>query len=99
LLADQYPQESIAMTYNQVLKDRVKTARAHVPHVEEKQMFGGIAFMVNRKICISVGRDRIMCRIDPAIHELALKRKGCETVRMRGEKTEALSMLTKMDEG
>jgi hypothetical protein len=40
-----------------------------------------------------------MCRIDPAIHELALKRKGCETVKMRGEKTEALSMLTKMDEG
>jgi hypothetical protein len=80
------------MAYNQVLKDRVKTALAHLPHVEEKQIFGGRAFMVNRKMCISVGKDRIMCRIDPAIHEQALKRRG-------GENTEALSMLTKMDEG
>ena len=42
------------MAYNQVLKDRVKTALTHAPHVEEKQMFGGIAFMVNGKMCISV---------------------------------------------
>jgi hypothetical protein len=25
-----------------------------------------------------------MCRIDPAIHEEAIKRKGCRTVKMRG---------------
>ena len=68
--ADQYSQERRAMAYNQVLKDRVKTALTHVPHVKEEQIFGGRAFMVNRKMCISVGKD-----------------------------TEALSMLTKMDEG
>lgn len=72
------------MAYNQVLKDRVKTALTHAPHVKEKQMFGGIAFMVNGKMCISVGKDRIMCRIDPAIHGQTLKRKGCETVKMGG---------------
>ncbi len=72
------------MAYNQVLKDRVKTALARTPHVEEKKMFGGVAFMVNGKMCVSVGRDRIMCRIDPAIHEQILKRKGCKTVTMRG---------------
>jgi len=68
LLADKYAQERIAIAYNQILKHRIKTALAYVPHVEEKQMFGGIAFMVNRKMCISVGWDRIMCRIDPALH-------------------------------
>lgn len=72
------------MAYSQVLKDRVKTALAHAPHVEEKQMFGGVAFMVNGKMCISVGKDRIMCRIDPAIHGQVLKSKRCETVKMRG---------------
>jgi len=25
-----------------------------------------------------------MCRIDPSIHEEALKRKGCEAVKMKG---------------
>ena len=47
-------------------------------------MFGGIAFMVERKMCITVGNARIMCRIDPAIHDEALKRGGCTTVVMKG---------------
>lgn len=47
-------------------------------------MFGGLAFMVNGKMCINVGKDRLMCRIDPALHENALKRKGCRTVIMKG---------------
>ena len=47
-------------------------------------MFGGLAFMVRGKLCVSVGRDRIMCRIDPAIHDAALERKGCQTLVMKG---------------
>jgi hypothetical protein len=40
--------------------------------------------MVRGKMCISAGRDRIMCRIDPAVHESALEREGCRTVTMKG---------------
>lgn len=47
-------------------------------------MFGGIAFLVRGKMCVTVGKDRIMCRIDPAIHDAALERKGCRTVVMKG---------------
>lgn len=47
-------------------------------------MFGGIAFMVRGKMCVSVGRDRLMCRIDPAGHDTALERKGSRTVVMKG---------------
>ncbi|MEJ7684026.1 MAG: TfoX/Sxy family protein [Segetibacter sp.] len=47
-------------------------------------MFGGLAFMVGGKMCIAVGKDRIMCRIDPAIHDEAVKRNGMETVKMGG---------------
>jgi TfoX/Sxy family transcriptional regulator of competence genes len=46
-------------------------------------MFGGLAFMVDNKMCITVSADRIMFRIDPAIHEEGTKRKGCRTVIMR----------------
>ena len=72
------------MTYNQVLAERVRAALMHLPHVEEKKMFGSLAFIVNGKMCINVGKDRIMCRIDPALHDQALKREGCKTVLMRG---------------
>jgi TfoX/Sxy family transcriptional regulator of competence genes len=72
------------MAHNEYLTHRVREALAHIPRVVEKKMFGGMAFMVNGKMCISVGKDRLMCRIEPAIHEEALKRKGCRTVMMKG---------------
>ena len=72
------------MAYNKILTDKVRNALAHLPSVEEKRMFSGITFMVNGKMCISVGDDRIMCRIDPNLQEEAIKRKACRIVSMRG---------------
>ena len=72
------------MAYNDKLTTKVREALTHLPKVEEKKMFRGITFMVDGKMCISVGDDRIMCRIDPAVHETAIKRKGCRTVTMKG---------------
>ena len=40
--------------------------------------------MVEKKLCVTVGKKRIMCRIDPAIHEEVLQRNGCRTVVMKG---------------
>ena len=66
------------------LVDRVRAALARVPRVAERKMFGGITFMVNRKMCISVGHGRLMCRIDPELHDAAKARKGVRTVTMKG---------------
>src|SRR5439155_18235610 len=46
--------------------------------------FGGVTFMVRGKMCVSVGKGRIMCRIDPALHEATVRRKGARTVVMKG---------------
>jgi TfoX/Sxy family transcriptional regulator of competence genes len=73
------------MAYNQKLYERLKRSFADVPKVEEKKMFRGITFMVNGKMCVSVGDDEIMCRIDASIHEEAIKRKGCRTMQMKGK--------------
>lgn len=66
------------------LLSRVRAALARVRDVEEKKMFGGTAFMVRGKMCVSARAERIMCRIDPALHDDAVKRKGCRTVVMKG---------------
>lgn len=71
------------MTFNETLAERVRTGFKHVQRVKEKRMFGSIAFMVNGKMCVSVGHNRLMCRIDPALHKAAIRRKGARTVRMR----------------
>jgi len=72
------------MAYSEKLADRVREALAHLPKVEEKRMFRGVTFMVNGKMCVSVGDDRIMCRIDPVLHEEAVEKNGCKTVKMKG---------------
>ncbi len=72
------------MARDNTLVDRVRVALEGTPSVEEKSMFGGIAFMVRGKMCVSARKERIMCRIDPAIHDAALDRKGCRTVVMKG---------------
>jgi len=65
------------------LLERVRAVLRGTVDYREKKMFGGITFMVDGKMCVSVGRERIMCRIDPAFWESALKHKGCRTVTMK----------------
>jgi len=72
------------MPVNEKLAQRVREALAHLPKVQEKKMFRGITFMVNGKMCISVSADRIMCRIDPVIHDDAVEKENVETVTMGG---------------
>jgi hypothetical protein len=74
------------MAYNEALTARLRDvlAGAGVKNFEEKKMFRGVTFMVDGKMCISAGDTRIMCRIDPALHESAVERNGATTVKMKG---------------
>jgi len=47
-------------------------------------MFRGIAFMVNAGCALTVGTDRIMCRVDPALNDSLASRPGAETMVMNG---------------
>lgn len=93
------------MPPDETLVNRVRTAIGQSRRVEEKKMFGGIAFMVDGKMCVTVSKGRIMCRIDPTIHDAALQRKGCTTVVMKGREyrgyvriaADALSTMGELD--
>jgi len=84
------------MAYDESLADEVRKALSDFKLVEKK-MFGGIGFMVNGKMCVSVNNrpDHIMMiRIDPNNKE-ALKRKGAKLAVMRGKKMAGWLFLTK----
>ncbi|HEY5826609.1 MAG TPA: TfoX/Sxy family protein [Cyclobacteriaceae bacterium] len=72
------------MAINEKLTDRVRDAISHVPKVTEKKMFRGITFMVNGKMCISVGNEELMCRVDPALHEALIEKEGVRALKMKG---------------
>lgn len=65
------------MAYDVLLADRIREALANEKEVEEKQMFGGVCFMVNGKMCVGVIKDDMMCRIGPEAEPDALERHGC----------------------
>jgi len=47
-------------------------------------MFGGLAFLVDTKICVAVKSDKILVRIDPGIFEKEVQGQGCAPMRMPG---------------
>lgn len=55
------------MAYDLNLANKVREylAEATALEVEEKNMFGGIAFLVDGKMCVNVSGEQLMCRIDP----------------------------------
>ena len=72
------------MRENEQLTDRVRKALARTRNVKEKRMFGRVVFMVNGKMCVTSGGDRLMLRIGPESHAVAIKQKGVRPVIMRG---------------
>lgn len=66
---------------------RTRAALAHAPNLVEKRMFGSTGFMVQGKLCVSARKDRIMCRIGPAMYAAALAEKGCRAVMMKGRES------------
>ncbi len=73
------------MAYSEKIAQRIRNALKHLDNVEEKKMFGSLAFMVNGKMCLTAGQKKMMCRIDPQIHEQEVKKNGCSTVVMGGK--------------
>lgn len=68
------------MAYSEKLASRIREALSTAKKVEEKQMMGGLTFMVNGKMCVGIIRDEMLCRIDPAIHDASIERTGCRTM-------------------
>lgn len=72
------------MTYDENLARRIRVRLADIPNVEEKEMMGGLTFMVNGKMCIGIIKDELMCRIHPRLHEAAVEKVGCRTMDFTG---------------
>ena len=72
------------MAYNEKIGHRIRERLSDLPNIEEKEMFGGIAFMLNNKMCVGVVKEDVMCRIDPDKYEEALEKPGCRPMDFTG---------------
>lgn len=73
------------MAFDERLAQRVRDLfHADAVAFEEKKMMGGLCFMVDGKMCVGVDKERLMVRLDPAVYETALDRKGCVPMDFTG---------------
>lgn len=84
------------MAYNESLASRVRDRLADIPKVTEKAMFGGLAFMVNDKMCICIAADGLMCRIDPLLFEELTCKHGVQPMVMKGREMKSYYWWMKM---
>ena len=61
------------MPFDEQVAERLRSALKGVPGVEEKKMFGGIAFMVDGHMCCGVVKEDLMVRVGPDEYEACLE--------------------------
>ena len=60
------------MAYDERLAERVRAILGEEAKVEERKMFGGLAFLVEGHMACGVEKSRLMLRIGPEAYEAAL---------------------------
>jgi len=81
------------MAYNEILANRIREHFQDMDEVEEKEMMGGLSFMLNNKMCVGVIKDEMMCRINPAHYEDALEKQGCHEMDFTGKPMKGWVMI------
>ena len=84
------------MAYNTKLSDKLRESLAKFPDlkIEEKEMFSGLAFIINNKMCINVSGENLMCRFDPEMDDEVAEKKGYEPMIMKGKKLAGYCYVT-----
>lgn len=72
------------MPYDERLADRVRRLLARRRGVAERQMFGGLAFMVRGHMCCGVLKDNLVLRLGPERWERALARSHVRPMDFTG---------------
>ena len=91
------------MPYDKALADRIRKALGRQPSLTEREMFGGVGFMIRGNMAVGVSGREMIVRVGPQAHAATMKElhvrpfdlsggkppKGWVLVRPAGLKTEA----------
>lgn len=61
------------MTFNEFTASKIRAAMLKTPGVSERNMFGGISFMLEGNMCCGVIEDNLVVRVGPGAYETALR--------------------------
>jgi TfoX/Sxy family transcriptional regulator of competence genes len=70
------------MAYSKPLADEIRARIGDHPGLSERQMFGGIAFMLNGNMAVGVSGDDLMVRVGKDAHDEAISLPGARIFDM-----------------
>ena len=73
------------MAYDENLANKIRQALKGAKKLEEKKMFGGIAFLVDGKMRVGVNKDDMILRCDPEKTDTLLAKKGAKPFSLSGK--------------
>jgi len=62
------------MSYDEKLADRIRRALGPTEGIEEKKMFGGLAFLRDGRMFCGIANDELMVRVGPERYEESLRK-------------------------
>jgi TfoX/Sxy family transcriptional regulator of competence genes len=72
------------LAYDEAVARRVRAILTARPGVDEKRMFGGLAFLICGHMCCGILGDELMVRVGPAAYEAALKQPHARPMDFTG---------------
>jgi TfoX/Sxy family transcriptional regulator of competence genes len=72
------------VAYDEKLAYRIRRTLASRKGITEREMFGGIGFLLGGKFVAGVHRNELMVRVPTAEHDTLVKEKGARTFEMTG---------------
>ena len=73
------------MAYDEGLAQRLREVMADHDDIEEKKMFGGLAFMLNGNMCVGVAGEQLMVRVGAEAYADALKQAHAREMDFTGK--------------
>jgi len=74
------------MTYSEAQAERVRKQLAGRSGIIEKQMFGGIAFLLGGNMAVGVHGEDLIVRVDPAQTDALLREPGAKPFDLSGSR-------------
>lgn len=75
------------MAFDERLTQKVRDLLSTEDRISEKKMFGGIAFLLNKKMCCGVDGNELIVRVDPTKHDSYVRLKNVREFDLSGKKS------------
>lgn len=72
------------MAFNQNLAQKIRDTLGEIPGLTEKQMFGGVGFMIHGNMACGVNKDDLIVRVGPDHYDEALTKAHTRVFDMTG---------------